>query len=142
MDDLDTQGVTFNSKMTLEKLLHSVCRSASERFGIFRISWLAIHDRLLFGSCFRGFVLPVLEYYSADTHLHYCTGLCIYSQWCLVFNQAYVFECLVHMCLSLIFFCVCSFLNSCGCSTAKSQTPPQETFFALLSVQSMGPNQL
>ena len=33
------------------------------------------HDRSLFGRCFRGFVLPVLEYYSAvwcssvDTHL-------------------------------------------------------------------------
>ena len=24
---------------------------------------------------------------------------------------------------------LCSFLNSCGCSTAKSKTPPHETFF-------------
>ena len=34
-----------------------------------------------------------------------------------------------------------SFLNSCGCSTAKSKTPPQETiFFTHLPVQSMDPN--
>ena len=25
---------------------------------------------------------------------------------------------------------LCSFLNSCGCSTAKSMTPPQETYFS------------
>ena len=31
---------------------------------------------------------------------------------------------------SITFFFVCSFLNSCGCSTAKSMTSPQETFFS------------
>ena len=40
-----------------------------------RKSWQVFHDRLFFGRCFRGFVLPVLEYCSAvwcsaaDTHL-------------------------------------------------------------------------
>ena len=40
-----------------------------------RKSWQVFHDRLLLGRCFRGFVLPVLEYCSAvwcsaaDTHL-------------------------------------------------------------------------
>ena len=29
------------------------------------MSWRVIHDTLLLGRCFRGFVLPVLEYYSA-----------------------------------------------------------------------------
>ena len=34
-----------------------------------------------------------------------------------------------------------SFLNSCGCSTAKSKTPPPETIcFTYLQVQSLGPN--
>ena len=36
----------------------------------------------------------------------------------------------------IIFFLFCffgSFLNSCGCSTAKSKTPPQETFFCPLN---------
>ena len=38
-------------------------------------SWRVFHDKLLIGRCFWGFVLPVLEYYSAvwcsaaDTHL-------------------------------------------------------------------------
>ena len=40
-----------------------------------RKSWRVFHDRSLLGRCFRGFVLPVLEYCSAvwcsaaDTHL-------------------------------------------------------------------------
>ena len=40
-----------------------------------RKSWRVFHDRSLLGRCYRGFVLPVLEYYSAvwcsaaDTHL-------------------------------------------------------------------------
>ena len=61
--------------MTSEKHLRSVSRSASQRFGILRMSWRVFHDRLLIGRCFRGFVLPVLEYCSAvwcsaaDTHL-------------------------------------------------------------------------
>ena len=74
-DDLVILGVTFDSKMTFEKHLHSVSRAASQRLGILRNSWRVIHDRSLLGRCFRGFVLPVLEYSSAvwcsaaDTHL-------------------------------------------------------------------------
>ena len=68
-------GVTFDSKMTFEKHLRSVPRAASQRLGILRKSWREFHDRALLGRCFRGFVLPVLEYCSAvwcsaaDTHL-------------------------------------------------------------------------
>ena len=67
-------GVTFDSKMTFEKHLCSVSRAASRRPGILRKSWRVFHDRSLFGRCFRGFVLPVLENCSAvwcsaaDTH--------------------------------------------------------------------------
>ena len=61
-DDLVILGVTFDSKMTFEKHLHSVCRAASQRLGILRKSIQVFHDRLLLGRCFRGFVLPVLEY--------------------------------------------------------------------------------
>ena len=64
-DDLVILGVTFDSKMTFEKYLRSVSRAASQRFGILRKSWQVFHDRLLLGRCFRGFVLPVLEYCSA-----------------------------------------------------------------------------
>ena len=74
-DDLVILGATFDSKMTFEKHLRSVSRSASQRLGILRKSWRLFHDRSLLGRCFRGFVLPVLKYCStvwcsaADTHL-------------------------------------------------------------------------
>ena len=61
--------------MTFEKHLRSVSRAASQRLGILRKSWRVFHDRLLLRRCFRGFILPVLEYCSsvwcsaADTHL-------------------------------------------------------------------------
>ena len=73
-DDL-ILGLTFDSKMTFEKHLRSVSRAASQRLGILRKSWRVFHDRSLLGRCFRGSVLPVLEYCSAvwcsaaDTHL-------------------------------------------------------------------------
>ena len=66
--------VTFDSKVTFEKYLHSVSRAASQRLGILK-SGRVFHDRSLLGSCIRGFVLPVLKYCSpvwcsaADTHL-------------------------------------------------------------------------
>ena len=74
-DDLVILGVTFDSKMTLEKHLRSASRETSQRLGILRKSWRVFHDRSLLGRCFQGFVLPVLEYCSAvwcsvaDTHL-------------------------------------------------------------------------
>ena len=72
--DLDILGVTFYSKVTLEKHLRSVSRAGSQRFRILRKSWRVFHDRLLLGRSFRGIVLPVLENGSAawcsatDTH--------------------------------------------------------------------------
>ena len=74
-DDLIILGVTFDSKLTFEKHFRLVCRAAYQRRSILRKSWRAFQDRLLLERCFRGFVLPVLEYcYSvwcsaADTHL-------------------------------------------------------------------------
>ena len=73
-DDLDIFGVTFDSKMTFVKHPRSVSRAASQRLGILK-SWRVFHDKFLFARCFRGFVLPELEYCSAvwcsaaDTHL-------------------------------------------------------------------------
>ena len=61
--------------MSFEKHLRSVSRATAQRLGILRMSWLVLHDRSLLGRCFRGFVLPVLEFCSAvccsaaDTHL-------------------------------------------------------------------------
>ena len=74
-DDLVIFGVTFDSKKTFEKHLRSVSRAASQRLGIWRKSCRVFHDRSLLGRCFRGYVLPVLDYCSAvwcsaaDTHL-------------------------------------------------------------------------
>ena len=74
-NDLVILGVTFDSKMTFKKHLRSVSRATSQRLGILRKSWQVFHDRLLLGRCFRGLVLPVVEYISAvwcstaDTHL-------------------------------------------------------------------------
>ena len=73
--DLVILGVTFDSKMTFEKHLHSVSRAASQRLVILRKSWQVFHDRLILERCFWYFVLPVLEYCSAvwcsaaDTYL-------------------------------------------------------------------------
>ena len=61
-DDLVILGVTFDSKMTFEKHLRPVSRTASQRLSILRKSWRVFHYRSLLWRCFRGFVLPVLEY--------------------------------------------------------------------------------
>ena len=115
-DDLVILGVTFDSKMTFEKHLRLVSKAASQRLcilrnfllivqhnlyslnisykmRILRKSWRVFPDRTLHERCFRGFVLPVLEYCSAvwcsaaDTHLklldravsgaRFLTGVCL-----------------------------------------------------------------
>ena len=63
--DLVILGVPFDSKMTFEKHLRFVSRAASQLLGFLRKCWQVFHDILLLGRCFRGFVLPVLEYCSA-----------------------------------------------------------------------------
>ena len=74
-DDLVILWVTFDSRMSFEKHLRSVSKTASQRLGILRKSWRVFHDRSLLGRCFRSFVRPVLEYCSAvwcsaaDAHL-------------------------------------------------------------------------
>ena len=74
-DDLDTLGVTFYSKITVDKHLRTVSRAASQRLGTLRKSLRVFHDRSHLGRCTLGFLLPVLEYCSAewcsdaDTHL-------------------------------------------------------------------------
>ena len=58
-DDLVILGVTFDSKMTVEKHLRSVSRADSQRHGILRKSWRVFHDRslLCFGVLFCSLVL-------------------------------------------------------------------------------------
>ena len=57
-DNLVVLGVTFNSKMTFEKHLHSISRVASQLLGILRKSWQVFHDRLLLLRCFRDLSCP------------------------------------------------------------------------------------
>ena len=52
-NDLVILGVTFDSKMIVEKHLRSVSRAASQRICILRKSWRVFHDRSLLGRCFR-----------------------------------------------------------------------------------------
>ena len=64
-DDLVILGVTFDSKTTFEKHLLFVSRAVSQRLGILNKSWQVLHHIQLLERCFRGFVLPILEYCSA-----------------------------------------------------------------------------
>ena len=103
-DDLVILGVRFDSKMTFKKHLLSVSRAASQRLGILRKSWQVFHDRSLLGRCFRGFVLPVLEYCSgvwcsaADTDLKLLDRAVSGAR----FLTGGVFECWVWHCSSSI----------------------------------------
>ena len=123
--DLFILGVTFDSKITFEKHLRSVSRTALQRLGILRKSWRVFHDRSLLGTCFQGFVLPVFEYCSAvwcsavDTHLklldrafsgaRFLTGVClsvtflIVDPWqsCVYFIRSGVIRCTLLMVLYL-----------------------------------------
>ena len=97
-DNLVILGVAFDFKMTFEKHLHSVSTAASHRLGILRKSWRVFHDRLLLGRCFRGFVLPVLEYFlqsGAQLPIHTFNGWTVQS--CPVCNWG-VFECDIAHC--------------------------------------------
>ena len=127
--DLVILGVTFDSEMTFKKHLRSVSRAASQRLGILRKSWRVFYDRSLLGRCFRGFVLPVLDYSSAvwcsaaDTHLklldcavsgaRFLTGVClsvtllIVDPWqsCVCFIRSGVIQCTLLMVLYLDHMC-------------------------------------
>ena len=52
-DDLAIFGVTFESKWTFEKHLHSVSRAASQRLGILSKSWRVFHDRCFMSDAFE-----------------------------------------------------------------------------------------
>ena len=51
--------------MTFQKHLRSIFTAASQQLGILRNSLRVFNDRVLLERCFRGFVIPVLEYCSA-----------------------------------------------------------------------------
>ena len=67
--------MTFESIFALFPEQHRQDIAKTSQSSILRKSWRVFHDRALLGRCFRGFVLPVLEYRSAvwcsaaDTYL-------------------------------------------------------------------------
>ena len=85
-----------------------VFRAPSQRHGILRKSWRVFHDRLLLGRCFRGFVLPVLEYcsaiwcWAADTHVK-LLDRAVSGAW---FLTGSVFECDISHRLSVAVLCM------------------------------------
>ena len=107
-DDLVILGVTFNSKMTVEKHLRLVSRAASQRLGILRKSWRVLHERSLLERWFRGFVLHVLEYCSAvwcsaaGTHLKLLDRAVIGTR----FLTGTVFECDISHHRSVAVLCI------------------------------------
>ena len=114
-DDLDILGVTFDTKVTFKKHLHSVSRASSQRLWSPRKYRRVFHDRSLLGRCFRGFVLPVLEYCSAvwcsaaDTHLKLLDGEISGAN----FQAVGVFECNIDHRRSLALLCM---LNKIRCN--------------------------
>ena len=107
-DDLVILGVTFDSKMIFEKHLRSVSRAASQRLGILRKPYRVFYDRSLLGRCFRGFVLPVLEYcsavwcFAADTNLKLLDRAVSGAR----FLTGCVFECDISHCRSVAVLCM------------------------------------
>ena len=63
-DGLHILRAAFDSKTTFENHLRLIFRAGFLRLCILMKSWRVFHYRLLFGRCFRGFVL-VLDYCSA-----------------------------------------------------------------------------
>ena len=95
--------------MTFEKHLRLVSRAASLRLGILKKSWRVFHDRSLLERCFRGFVVPVLEYCSAvwcsaaDTHLKLLNRAVIGA---LLITWGVVFECDIALRRSVAVLCM------------------------------------
>ena len=110
--------------MTLEKHLRRVSREVSQRLGILTKYWQVFQNRLLIGRCFRGFVLPVLDYCSAvlclaaDTHLKLLH--CVVSSAC--FLTLGMFRCDLAHCRSVAALCMlykirCDPMHPLWCST-------------------------
>ena len=75
MNFLKILGVTFDSKFTFERHIHSVSSSVAQKIGLLRKSFRIFGDHDVLLRCFNSFILPCLEYCSpvwssaADSHL-------------------------------------------------------------------------
>ena len=64
MDEVLILGVWLDCKLTFEYYLRKVAAAASQKLGILRRAWCIVNDKNTLLQCFRGFVLPLLEYCS------------------------------------------------------------------------------
>ena len=55
-------GVTYDSRLTFEEHLSNVCANAARKLGIVRKASYIYNDEEINATCFRTFVLPLLEY--------------------------------------------------------------------------------
>ena len=130
----------FKSTLPLKKDLCLVSKAASQWLGILRKSWQLFHDRLLLGSCFRGFVHPVLEYCSAvwcsatDTHIKLLDHAVSDAR----FLTGGVFECDNAHRRSVTVLCMlyrieCNLMHLLNCDLSGRYVPMQVTFCALVA---------
>ena len=96
-------GVTFDSKITIEKHLRSVSRAASGRLGILRKSWRVCYDGSLLGRCFPGFVHQFCTVLQCSAYTPLTTGPC--GQFAR-FLPGGVFECDITHHQSVVVLCV------------------------------------
>ncbi len=61
-DKLDILGVRFNSKLTFKWYIRHLVSFALQKLGIVRKAYRIFGDQLISSSCFRCFILPLLEY--------------------------------------------------------------------------------
>ena len=60
--ELDILGVKFDSKLTFESHIRAIVSSASRKLGILRKAYTILQDASISVTCFRCFILPLLEY--------------------------------------------------------------------------------
>ena len=63
-DSLCILGVTFDCKLTFEQHIRSITSAAGKKLGILRKCFKIFGDKAISISCFRCFILPLLEYCS------------------------------------------------------------------------------
>ncbi len=61
-DELDILGVRFDSKLSFERHIRRLVSSASQKLGVVRKAYRIFGDQSISASCFRCFILPLLEY--------------------------------------------------------------------------------
>ncbi len=61
-DELDIWGVRFDSKLYFERHIRRLVSSSPQKLGIVRKAYRIFGDQSISASCFRCFILPLLEY--------------------------------------------------------------------------------